>query len=244
MQVILLKDVEKLGLRGEVVDVARGYARNYLLPRKLAENATPARVAEIERALVAAVRSRENVEIQESSFAVDLITQDGACTGVVIALASGELVAVSAQVVVLAAGGAGQLWATTSNPPAATADGLAMAIRAGAAVADLEFCQFHPTVLQLPGKTQLRFAVNRELVPAQVQAPRCSKPVNTGDPEQEIAHAVERPSKGLQGEIEAAREVLGIRNGPDAALPQHPTPEGVPSRPVNEIGPRLHRCLR
>ena len=49
MQVILLQDVEKLGLRGDVVDVARGYARNYLLPRKLAENATPARVAEIER---------------------------------------------------------------------------------------------------------------------------------------------------------------------------------------------------
>jgi large subunit ribosomal protein L9 len=49
VQVILLKDVEKLGLRGEVVDVARGYARNYLLPRKLAESATPARVAEIGR---------------------------------------------------------------------------------------------------------------------------------------------------------------------------------------------------
>jgi large subunit ribosomal protein L9 len=49
MQVILLADVEKLGLRGDVVDVARGYARNFLLPRKLAENATPARVAEIER---------------------------------------------------------------------------------------------------------------------------------------------------------------------------------------------------
>lgn len=49
MQVILLQDVEKLGLRGEVVDVARGYARNFLLPRKLAENATPARVAEQQR---------------------------------------------------------------------------------------------------------------------------------------------------------------------------------------------------
>jgi len=49
MQVVLLKDVEKLGLRGDVVDVTRGYARNYLLPRKLAENATPARVAELER---------------------------------------------------------------------------------------------------------------------------------------------------------------------------------------------------
>jgi large subunit ribosomal protein L9 len=49
MHVILLKDVEKLGLRGEVVDVARGYARNFLLPRKLAETATPARVAELRR---------------------------------------------------------------------------------------------------------------------------------------------------------------------------------------------------
>ena len=49
MKLILLQDVEKLGLRGEVVDVARGYARNFLLPRRLAENATPARVAELEK---------------------------------------------------------------------------------------------------------------------------------------------------------------------------------------------------
>ena len=49
MDVILLQDVEKLGLRGDVVDVARGYARNYLLPRRLAETATPARVAELRR---------------------------------------------------------------------------------------------------------------------------------------------------------------------------------------------------
>jgi large subunit ribosomal protein L9 len=49
MEVILLSDVEKVGLRGEVVNVARGYARNYLLPRKLAEAATPGRVAEVKR---------------------------------------------------------------------------------------------------------------------------------------------------------------------------------------------------
>jgi large subunit ribosomal protein L9 len=49
VQVILLKDVDKVGLRGEVVDVARGYARNYLLPRRLAETATPAKVAELEK---------------------------------------------------------------------------------------------------------------------------------------------------------------------------------------------------
>jgi large subunit ribosomal protein L9 len=49
MEVILLQDVEKVGLRGEIVDVARGYARNFLLPRKLAETATPGKVAEIKR---------------------------------------------------------------------------------------------------------------------------------------------------------------------------------------------------
>src|ERR671926_1421158 len=49
MQVILLSDVEKLGLRGDVVSVARGYARNFLLPRRLAEEATPAKVAELRK---------------------------------------------------------------------------------------------------------------------------------------------------------------------------------------------------
>ena len=56
MQIILLQDVEKLGLRGDVVDVARGYARNYLLPRRMAEVATRARVAELQR--VEAERAR------------------------------------------------------------------------------------------------------------------------------------------------------------------------------------------
>jgi large subunit ribosomal protein L9 len=65
MQVILLKDVEKVGLRGDVVDVARGYARNYLLPRKLAENATPARVAELQR--VDAERTRHEARSAEQA---------------------------------------------------------------------------------------------------------------------------------------------------------------------------------
>ncbi len=65
MEVILLKDVEKLGLRGEVVDVARGYARNYLLPRRLAENATPARVAEHRK--VDAERARHEARTSEQA---------------------------------------------------------------------------------------------------------------------------------------------------------------------------------
>jgi large subunit ribosomal protein L9 len=65
MQIILLQDVEKLGLRGDVVDVARGYARNYLLPRRLAEVATPARVAELER--VEAQRARNEARSAEQA---------------------------------------------------------------------------------------------------------------------------------------------------------------------------------
>ena len=65
MQVILLQDVEKLGLRGDVVDVARGYARNFLLPRRLAENATPSRVAEIQR--VDAERARHEARTAEQA---------------------------------------------------------------------------------------------------------------------------------------------------------------------------------
>jgi large subunit ribosomal protein L9 len=65
MQLILLQDVEKLGLRGDVVDVARGYARNYLLPRRLAETATPARVAELRR--VDAERAKHEARTAEQA---------------------------------------------------------------------------------------------------------------------------------------------------------------------------------
>jgi large subunit ribosomal protein L9 len=65
MEIILLQDVEKLGLRGEVVDVARGYARNYLLPRRLAENATAARVAELRK--VDAERAKHEARTAEQA---------------------------------------------------------------------------------------------------------------------------------------------------------------------------------
>src|SRR5215217_5369686 len=108
--------------------------------------------AEIERALVARVREDRNVDFYPGAFVVDLVVTDGRCRGVLAELEpGGPLIVLSAPVTVLAAGGAGHLWATTSNPEGATADGLAMAVRAGATVADTEFVQFHPTVLALPG---------------------------------------------------------------------------------------------
>jgi len=107
--------------------------------------------AEIERALVARIYARPETDVLQRTVALDLLLGEDACGGVLVRdEASGQVAALRARVIVLANGGAGQLWAVSSNPPAATGDGIAMAIRAGVAVADLEFTQFHPTVLDLP----------------------------------------------------------------------------------------------
>jgi L-aspartate oxidase len=105
--------------------------------------------AEIERALVEAVRSTA-AATYESWFALDLIVEDGRCRGVVAVDDSGTRVEVRSSNVLIATGGAGQLFAVTTNPAEATGDGIAMALRAGVAIADLEFVQFHPTALHHP----------------------------------------------------------------------------------------------
>lgn len=102
--------------------------------------------AEIERALVQAVRSSA-VVIHEETFVRDLVVAGGRCSGVVCISRDGVTHEVAARHVLLAAGGAGQMFSVTTNPPEATGDGVAAAVRAGAAVADVEFFQFHPTAL-------------------------------------------------------------------------------------------------
>ena len=105
--------------------------------------------AEIERALVEAVRATA-IAIYERWFALDFIVEQGACRGVVALDEAGAHTEVRAANVLVATGGAGQLYAVTTNPAEATGDGVAMALRAGVAVADAEFIQFHPTALHHP----------------------------------------------------------------------------------------------
>lgn len=110
--------------------------------------------AEVSRALISALKN-SNVRIRSNAFVLDLLkTNDGArCVGVKVSLADDPSIAgpgnvgiVHARAVVLACGGIGQVFAATTNPPVSTGDGMAAALRAGAALADIEFVQFHPTV--------------------------------------------------------------------------------------------------
>ena len=110
--------------------------------------------AEIERALVAAVKRAKDIRLIEHALVLDLLTaEDGAIAGVTLhVMGEGQLDgvgAIRARAVILASGGIGQLYAATTNPSVSTGDGMALALRAGAKVRDLEFVQFHPTVLWL-----------------------------------------------------------------------------------------------
>lgn len=102
--------------------------------------------AEVERALVEATRRTADV-VLERWFALDLLVDAGRCRGVVARRPDGQLVEVRAEHTVVATGGTGQLFSVTTNPAEATGDGVAMALRAGVPVADVEFVQFHPTAL-------------------------------------------------------------------------------------------------
>ncbi len=112
---------------------------------------------EISRALIAALAAVQHdpgIEIIEHALVVDLLQDaaDRVCGVTVHVLGAGQrdgVGAIQARAVVLATGGLGQIYAATTNPPVATGDGMAAALRAGAAIRDLEFVQFHPTVLWL-----------------------------------------------------------------------------------------------
>ena len=100
--------------------------------------------AEIERALV---RAAAGLPLLTGHVAVDVLRERGRAVGLAVLDEEGRPGVLHGQAVLLATGGYGQLYASTTNPATATGDGVALALRAGAAAADLEFVQFHPTVL-------------------------------------------------------------------------------------------------
>ncbi len=107
--------------------------------------------AEIGRSLLAHARAIKNITLLEWTTCVDLIVRDGEVVGLTVQDREGHRHVIHARAVLLASGGAGQVYSDTTNPAVATGDGIAMAYRAGAEISDMEFYQFHPTALSLPG---------------------------------------------------------------------------------------------
>ncbi len=105
---------------------------------------------ELERVLLNKVRTFKTVKKYPHAFTLDLIVEDNECTGAyILKLKEQRVIAIHAKAVILATGGAGQVYERTTNPLVATGDGMAIALRAGAILRDMEFVQFHPTALYL-----------------------------------------------------------------------------------------------
>ncbi|WP_299468195.1 L-aspartate oxidase [uncultured Gimesia sp.] len=119
--------------------------------RRVAHALGDATGKELMRALVSAVHSRPSIQTWTKTPTIDLVTEEGKCRGAIIWNRYHGKSLVWAKQVILATGGAGCLFRETTNPPLATGDGHALAFRAGALLQDMEFMQFHPTVLYIAG---------------------------------------------------------------------------------------------
>jgi L-aspartate oxidase len=110
--------------------------------------------AEIMRAVIAKVRSAENIHVIENAFTLDLLKFEQRCRGAVVAMDNQQKTLFWSDQTILCTGGAGQIFRETTNPSVATGDGHAMAYRAGVQLRDMEFMQFHPTVLYIAGSSR------------------------------------------------------------------------------------------
>ncbi|HZU37669.1 MAG TPA: L-aspartate oxidase [Gemmataceae bacterium] len=113
---------------------------------------------EVMRAIIERAHQAAHVTLWDNTFTIDLLTTDGVCLGALVDRPGQGRLLVWAKQTILASGGAGMVYRETTNPPVATGDGMAAAFRAGAELRDMEFMQFHPTVLYVAGSD--RFLVS------------------------------------------------------------------------------------
>jgi L-aspartate oxidase len=127
--------------------------------RRIVHSDGDATGAELSRFLLERARASTGIRLFENCFALDLLTPTSAerspCLGAVTHHPKYGLQIIWARATIIASGGSGMIWRETTNPPVATADGLAVAYRAGAALADLAFMQFHPTTLYVAGASRM-----------------------------------------------------------------------------------------
>jgi L-aspartate oxidase len=109
---------------------------------------------EVMRAIIARAHEAANVTLWDNTFTIDLLTHGGRCVGALVDRPHGSRFLIWSKQTILASGGAGMVYRETTNPPVATGDGMAAAYRAGAELRDMEFMQFHPTVLYVAGSSR------------------------------------------------------------------------------------------
>src|SRR6185503_5291191 len=122
----------------------------------------------------------------DGAFVIDLLTEAGRCVGV-LAEVRGELRVVWSSAVVLATGGAARVFRESTNPAVTTGDGIAMAYRAGASLRDMEFMQFHPTVLYVPGAPRKLISEAARGEGALIVDPKGERFLSAYDPRGELA---------------------------------------------------------
>ena len=122
--------------------------------RRIAHALGDATGKEVMRAMIARIRSAEHAQVWEQTATLDLLTHEGLCRGAIVWNAQHGKTLVWAKQTILCTGGAGRLYRETTNPDIATADGHALGFRAGAELRDMEFMQFHPTVLYIAGSSR------------------------------------------------------------------------------------------
>jgi L-aspartate oxidase len=157
-----IRDLIRLGVAFDHTEngqFSRGLEAAHSYPRVLHAGGDATGLT-IETALVRAVRTQPNISVLEHTFALDLVLKNDIVTGLEVLDSEGLPLTIEADAVILASGGAGQLYLHTTNPAVATGDGVAIALRAGAQLADTEFYQFHPTALATTSLDSTTFLIS------------------------------------------------------------------------------------
>ncbi len=201
------------------------------------------------------VAKHSRVTILEHSLALDIRVEDGAATGVLaLDTRTNTVEEFGAKNLILATGGCGQLYRFSTNPPVATADGVAVAYRAGAEIIDMEFIQFHPTALRLPGVPVFLISEavrgegghadqrRRQALHARLRRPGGAGPARhrrPGDRQRDDAHR-ERP--GLPGHHAPAGRAHGRALPANSALLRASTAWTSRSEPI-PVSPAAHYMM-
>lgn len=225
--------------RGELMRTREGA---HSLPRILHANGD-ATGREIGRALLERAAAEPHIHLHERLATSDLILHDGRVVGVTALDAAGQPQSFVGQGVLLASGGAGQVYSETTNPAVATGDGIALAYRAGAEVSDMEFYQFHPTALSLPGAPRFLLSEALRGEGAYLRNHRGERFMERSHPLAELAPR-DVVARAITREGLPAFSVESNASQPDEGLPVYLDMRHVQGKDLNQRFPGISSFLK